>query len=41
VVEPSAWREVAIFVCERCGQEKRGQEHLNMICRACAAASTR
>ena len=34
----SDWREVALFVCERCGKEKRSQAHRNMVCRDCAAS---
>jgi hypothetical protein len=36
--EQDAWREVALFVCERCGKEKRGQKHLNMLCVDCHTA---
>lgn len=35
------WREVALFVCEKCGKEKRGQAHLNMVCRDCYETSSR
>lgn len=33
------WRKVVSFVCVRCGKERRSQEHLGMVCRACHEAS--
>ena len=32
------WRDVALFVCEKCGKEKRGQAHRNMVCKSCVEA---
>lgn len=35
--QPGGWRDVALFVCERCGKERRSQPHLDFVCRECAA----